>query len=389
MLLAALAVTGCQRPAKAPTPTFNNDVAPILFKHCVRLSPAGTTGAVHADVLSGRAVAGSAESPRPRRAGACRRGCPIPGQPAFVGERSLPAADIDDHPALGGGRSAGGRCAAICRRCRHGREAGSLGSPIWSPHCPSPTCCRPGEHDVYRNLVLRISLPAARFVRAIEFRPGDAPIHHAVIRIDRTRTSRARDGVDGQPGFDGMVAYEVQDPDGHFLGWAPGRGPIVAPERTAVGPRSRQRSDRRAASDAGHGVAGAVQPSVGLFFTDRAPADHAGDDRDGLEGDRHSCRARATIRSRTAINCPSTHEVLSVYPHAHYLGREMDVRATLPDGTTTPLIHIRRWSFQLAAGLPVGDADARCRVARTIVAEVHVRQLGGEPAQSASTLRAA
>jgi Flp pilus assembly protein TadD len=38
-------------------------------------------------------------------------------------------------------------------------------------------------------------------------------------------------------------------------------------------------------------------------------------------------------------------DVLSVYPHAHYLGREMDVRAIAADGTSRSLLHIKQWSF--------------------------------------------
>jgi Flp pilus assembly protein TadD len=34
-----------------------------------------------------------------------------------------------------------------------------------------------------------------------------------------------------------------------------------------------------------------------------------------------------------------------VYPHAHYLGKDMMVRAVLPDGVTKTLIHIPHWSF--------------------------------------------
>ena len=38
-------------------------------------------------------------------------------------------------------------------------------------------------------------------------------------------------------------------------------------------------------------------------------------------------------------------DLLSVYPHAHYLGREMQATAALPDGTTRPLLLIRHWDF--------------------------------------------
>jgi Flp pilus assembly protein TadD len=43
---------------------------------------------------------------------------------------------------------------------------------------------------------------------------------------------------------------------------------------------------------------------------------------------------------------PVAVDLLSVYPHAHYLGREMVVQAVLPDGTIRPLLHIPQWNFQ-------------------------------------------
>ena len=51
--------------------------------------------------------------------------------------------------------------------------------------------------------ILPLNVPATKFVRAVEFRTEGAPVHHAVIRVDRGRASAARDGLDGQPGFDG------------------------------------------------------------------------------------------------------------------------------------------------------------------------------------------
>jgi len=37
--------------------------------------------------------------------------------------------------------------------------------------------------------------------------------------------------------------------------------------------------------------------------------------------------------------------VIAVLPHAHYLAREIKAFATLPNGATSPLIHIRNWDF--------------------------------------------
>ena len=378
MLLAALAVTGCQRPAKAPTPTFNNDVAPIVFKHCSAChrpgQPTPFTLTTYQDARAQAArIASATESRR------MPPWLPDPGAPAFAGERSLPAADIDTIQRwVEAGAPEGD---ALDRPpAPTWPEGWELGQPDLVTTLPRPYLLPAGEHDVYRNLVLRISLPAAKFVRAVEFRPGDAPIHHAVIRIDRTRTSRARDGVDGQPGFDGMVAYEVQDPDGHFLGWAPGRGPLVAPERTPwVLDRD---SDLIVELHLMPGAASrAVQPSVGLFFTETAPADHPVMIVMGSKAIDIPPGAR-NYTIEDSYQLPVDAQVLSVYPHAHYLGREMDVRATLPDGTTKPLIHIRRWSFQWQQDYRLRDAD-RAPARRHDFDEVHVRQLGGEPAQSA------
>ena len=36
-------------------------------------------------------------------------------------------------------------------------------------------------------------------------------------------------------------------------------------------------------------------------------------------------------------------ELLGVYPHAHYLGKDLLATAVLPDGTTRTLIHIKHW----------------------------------------------
>jgi tetratricopeptide (TPR) repeat protein len=43
---------------------------------------------------------------------------------------------------------------------------------------------------------------------------------------------------------------------------------------------------------------------------------------------------------------PADVQVFAVYPHAHFLARTMDARATLPDGREQPLIRIDAWDFK-------------------------------------------
>ena len=70
----------------------------------------------------------------------------------------------------------------------------------------------------------------------------------------------------------------------------------------------------------------------------------------------------------------------SVLAHAHYLGKEMKAIATLPDGTTKPMLWIKDWDFnwqdryvyKTARRSAEGHEDRR---------DDHVRQLGRQPAQ--------
>jgi Flp pilus assembly protein TadD len=88
----------------------------------------------------------------------------------------------------------------------------------------------------------------------------------------------------------------------------------------------------------------AVQPTVGLYFSDTPPVysplmvvmgTKAIDIPPGVSD--------YAISDRYVL--PADVALLSVYPHAHYLGKEMSVRATLPDGSTKRLLHIGSWDF--------------------------------------------
>ena len=267
---------------------------------------------------------------------------PEAGGVAFVGERRLSPEQID----------------TIDRWVRTGAVEGraedrptppsfptdwQLGSPDLVLQLPRPYTHHPGHHDVFRNIVLRLPAGGARLVRAVEFRPGQAPIHHAIIRIDRTGESRRRDGMDGEPGFDGMAALNVQNPEGHFIGWAPGRGPIAAPDGMPW------------PIDAGSDLvvelhllhvkaAVAVQPTIGLYLTDRPPSSSPLMVVMGTKAiDIPAGERNYTIED--SYQLPVDVTLLSVYPHAHYLGKEMRVDATRPEGTTMSLLHIKRWDF--------------------------------------------
>ena len=206
-----------------------------------------------------------------------------------------------------------------------------------------PYVLQPSQDDVYRNLIVKTTLPSDVFVRGVEFRTNGAPIHHAVIRVDGNRLSRRRDGSDGQPGFEGMSVDSVQDPEGHFIGWAPGRGPIVTPEgmpwRLPSGAdlvvELHMVPSRKSAE---------INPTIALFFADAPPVRAPLTVKMGSRLIDIPAGERAHIVTDT-YEMAAPAELMSVYPHAHYLARDMRVTLEMTDGSTRTLLHIPEWSF--------------------------------------------
>ena len=330
------------REAPGPVPTFTKDVAPIVFKHCAPCHRPGQ-GAPFT-LLGYDDVRGKAE--KIVRATESRRMPPwLPDtvEPGFAGERRLSSLEIDTFKRWVESGAAEGDARDLPARPAW-PEGWQLGTPDLVLTPARPYVLQPQTEDVFRNLVLRVPLSSDRFVRAVEFRPGDAPVHHAVVHLDRTAASRRQDGADGRPGFDGMGAIGTQEPDGHFVGWAPGRGPI----QSADGMPWRLHRGTDLVLEL-HLIPGktpvSVSPSVALYFSAGAPAASAplmfkmaSKAIDIPAGARDYA-----ITDRYVL--PVDAELLSLYPHAHFLGKEMHVAATLPDGTARDLLRIRQWSF--------------------------------------------
>jgi len=194
---------------------------------------------------------------------------------------------------------------------------------------------------VFRNFVIPVPITTTRYVRAVEFR-ADRPqvLHHADVAIDLGRVSRALDRAEPGPGFavmDGAQVYNV-------YGWSPGKVPVMEP------------SDNAWTLNPGtdlilllHMIAGAksetVQPAIGLFFSDTPPTRTP----ISVKLEAHGIAIPAGEPNYVVEDSyvlPVDVEAVSIYPHAHYLGKEMRGTATLPDGSRKDLLWIRRWDFR-------------------------------------------
>jgi tetratricopeptide (TPR) repeat protein len=230
-------------------------------------------------------------------------------------------------------------------------EGWHLGEPDMILRAEKPFVLSPQGTDTYWNFIFRVPITETRWVKAVEIRPGDKRyVHHANILIDRDGSSRSREAQPGA-GFGGMeIRIESQkfEPDSHLLFWKPGTVPSVEAEGMAL------------RLDAGtdlilnthmqpSGKTEIIQPSIGLYFTshpatkfpmllqleDDTKLDIPAGNKDFIVADE--------------FTLPVDVDLLAIYPHAHYLGKDIEAWAMLPDGSQKTLIHIPSWNLNWQA----------------------------------------
>ena len=199
--------------------------------------------------------------------------------------------------------------------------------------------------DVFRNFVIPTGVTTTRYVRAVDLHPGDPTVvHHAVIAVDSTDASRQEDEADEAPGFDGMFSRRAaKAPSGFFVGWTPGRVPQPNPEGLAwalhPGTDAVLQLHLRT-----HGHATQVRPRIAFYFADAPPTRSPVLLRLGAQTiDIPPGHADYTITD--SLQLPVDVDLLSIYPHAHYLAKTMQVEARLPGRGVQHLLRIDDWDF--------------------------------------------
>jgi len=230
-------------------------------------------------------------------------------------------------------------------------EGWQIGKPDLIVKADKPYHLPASGTDQYWNFIFRTPVNRTRWLKAIEIRPGDKRVvHHANILVDRTESARAQESSPGA-GLAGMeikIESETFDPDSHFLFWKPGTIPYTEPDGLAL--RLDAQTDLVLNIHLQpSGKPEWIQPSLGLYFTDH-PATlfpmllQLENDRklDIPPGERN-------FIVTDEFTLPVDVQVLAIYPHAHYLAKDMQAFATLPDGTKKSLIHIAKWDLNWQA----------------------------------------
>jgi len=350
--LAALAIafleTACQRTSP---PTFNHDIAPILYENCATCHrPIDQTSRASDPICFAGAPFSVLDYDSVRAQGrrivqavssrAMPPWLPEHGYGDFDHERRLRDDQIElirqwvERGAPEGDPAARPPLPAL-------PQGWQLGQPDLVVTAPRDFTLPASGQDLFRNFPISVPITTTKYVRGIELRADNPRIlHHASVGVDRQRVSRKLDGADGQPGFAAMPDDAVEN----VYGWSPGKAPFMEP------------ADRAWTLTKGSdlvvqmhllpsGKPEVVRPSIGLFLSDTPPDHEPLPIR--LESktiDIPAGQADYTIEDRYVL--PADVDVISVYPHAHFLAREMKATATLPDGSVRWLLWIKAWDFR-------------------------------------------
>jgi tetratricopeptide (TPR) repeat protein len=321
---------------------FTRDVAPILFERCATCHRPGQTAPF--SVLTYEDV-----RPRARRIAEVVRSRamppwkPQPDHGSFQRDRRMADAEIaviEKWVAQGMMRGSPADLPLLPTFS----EGWQLGTPDVVVQMPEAYVLPAQRRDVFRTFVIPIPVTTAAYVRAVEFLPGNPRVvHHANIKVDRTRLSRRRDDDDPGAGYEGGGSREARFPDGMFLGWTPGQSPRLSPEGMSwhLEPQSDLVLEL-------HLMPGdqpqPVQVSVGLFFTDQRPSRTGYMLRLGRQDIDIAAGQRDYVNADT-YTLPVDVDALAVQPHAHFLAKEARAWATLPGGAVVPLVYIKDWNF--------------------------------------------
>jgi hypothetical protein len=220
----------------------------------------------------------------------------------------------------------------------------------------------PDVSDTYRCFVMPTGLTENRFIAAAQALPGNPQItHHVLLFLDEIGEAEKFDGKDGQPGyncFGGPNISSIIDSTNATLagtdflhglllgGWVPGARTRRLPEDIGLPIPKNSRVVMQVHYHPG-GRPGTDQTQLGVWFADTAKVQHRLINfpiaNTGILIPANDSNHKETAK----MLVPSflSNKVITVAPHMHNLGRQINVDVLDRDGTTRPIIHIDDWDF--------------------------------------------
>jgi hypothetical protein len=241
-------------------------------------------------------------------------------------------------------------------------------------------------NDEFRVFVLKTEFGEDRYIRAVDFKPGNRKVvHHIIAGIDDSGRARELDAKDEKPGYEAIGGFGEGVPLRGFLPiWTPGAVPRYQPEGSGYFlPAKADVLIQMHYHKSGKPETDATQ--VGLYLSDKPLQkqvrtgflfpDISAEEQDKLTtkfraaflaGKRPTLEEifqdvlvipageknyeiKGSAKNPQMMSRPLTRDILltSVMPHMHWLGKDFTFRAILPDKNAAPieLIKIDRWNF--------------------------------------------
>jgi hypothetical protein len=340
--MVALGLLGALAPVTRGAPTFNKDIAPIVWNNCAGCHHAG-------EVAPFNLTSYQDVKKRAKQITKITHSRTMPpwkaeeGYGDFEGERRLTDAQIaliEEWTADGAPEGDAKDLPPLPKFT----EGWQLGEPDIVVKMTEPFTVRAERPDIFRVFVVPLNIPQGKYVRAVDYHPGNRKItHHALLFLDNTGMARKLDEADPGPGYEraGGVGFL---PSGGMGGWAPGAAPHRFPDGAAkvVGPHTDLVIQTHFHPS---GKVEVEQASVGIYLTDEAPKRTVATLPLGVRSTIDIPPGVKDYKWSDAFTIPVAVEVPAITPHAHYLCKDMEVWATLPNGEKKWLIWIKDWDF--------------------------------------------
>lgn len=221
-----------------------------------------------------------------------------------------------------------------------------LGKPDLVLTAPVPFTVPADGPDRFQHFIIPLDMPEDKVLKAVEFRPGNRTVvHHAVVLLDSSGVARKLDAESPEPGY--TTFGEAGIPLAGLINiWAPGVTPRFLPD--GIGMPLRTGSDLVLQLHLHpSGKEETDQSMIGLYFADKPVEKYLNTEFPFIVGpiniDIPPDAKRHHLSASTKL--PIDLSIIAVLPHMHWLGEEIKVTATLPDGKEEPVIWIKDWNF--------------------------------------------
>jgi len=333
----------------AQTPTWTDQIAPIIYDNCTSCHRPGEIGPfslmTYEEAASWSSMIAYVAEERimpPWK--------PDPTYSNFVGEKHLTQEQIDHLSAWAAAGAPLGNPDLVPEPPTF-PTGSQLGTPdlvlTMSEAYPLPS----DFSDVYRVFVLPTGLTEARDVAAVEFRPGNSSVvHHAIIAYETSGDGATLDALSPGYGYPSFGDFGVAT-DGSLTGYTPGIGAIAYP--TGIGNTLPANANLLVQIHYAPVVTEEWdQSSINIFFKSEedpverevlpmgfSPSDlpYGYPSFQILPGAISSFMPTKVLEDDISL--------INIQPHSHYLGESYHIWAQTLEGVTIPIIRINEWDF--------------------------------------------